>query len=66
MRDIGKLFKDRKFDGVVSVSALQWIKDKQEIQRVAQRNLFYLNKDGPLVVQFYPKSEQELKEIANS
>lgn len=64
MRDVGKLFRGRKFDGVVSVSALQWIKDKQEIERVAQGIYSVLNKDGPLVVQFYPKSEQELKETA--
>jgi cyclopropane fatty-acyl-phospholipid synthase-like methyltransferase len=65
MRDVRKLFEGRKFDGVVSVSALQWIKDKQEIQKVAQGIYSVLNKDGPLVVQFYPKSEQELKETAS-
>ena len=65
MRNVEKLFEGRKFDGVVSVSALQWIKDKQEIQRVAQGIYSILNKDGPLVVQFYPKSEQELKETAS-
>ncbi len=65
MRDIEKLFEGRKFDGVVSVSALQWIKDKQEIQRVARGIYSVLNKDGSLVIQFYPKSEQELKETAS-
>ena len=65
MRDVGKLFEGRKFDGVVSVSALQWIKNKQEIQRVAQGIYSVLNKGGILVIQFYPKSEQELKETAN-
>lgn len=65
MRDIENLFEGRKFEGVVSVSALQWIKDKQELQRVAQGIYSVLNKENPLVVQFYPKSEQELKETAN-
>jgi cyclopropane fatty-acyl-phospholipid synthase-like methyltransferase len=64
MRDVGKLFEGRKFDGVVSVSALQWIKDKQEIQKVARGIYSVLNKESPLVIQFYPKSEQELKETA--
>ncbi len=64
MRDVGKLFEGRKFDGVVSVSALQWIKGKQEIQRIAQGIYSVLNKNGLLVIQFYPKSEQELKETA--
>jgi len=64
MRDVGKLFEGRKFDGVVSVSALQWIKGKQEIQRIAWGIYSVLNKNGLLVIQFYPKSEQELKETA--
>ena len=64
MKDVGKLFEGRKFDGVVSVSALQWIKGKQEIQRIAQGIYSVLNKNGLLVIQFYPKSEQELKETA--
>lgn len=65
MRNMGEIFSGRKFDGVVSVSALQWIKDKQEIQKVAQEVYSVLNKDAPLIIQFYPKSEQELKETAN-
>lgn len=65
MRNVGKLFEGRKFDGVVSVSALQWIKDKQEIQKVAQGVYSVLNKDCPFIVQFYPKSEKELRETAS-
>jgi len=64
MRQVGEIFAGKKFDGVVSVSALQWIKDKQEIQKVAQGIYSLLDKGSPLVVQFYPKSEQELKETA--
>lgn len=64
MKEIGEIFNGRKFDGVVSVSALQWIKNKQEIQKVAQGIYSVLDKNKPLVIQFYPKSEQELKEIA--
>lgn len=64
MIKVGETFNGRKFDGVVSVSALQWIKDKQEIQKIAQGIYSVLDKDKPLVIQFYPKSEQELKETA--
>jgi cyclopropane fatty-acyl-phospholipid synthase-like methyltransferase len=64
MKDVEKLFEGRKFDGVVSVSALQWIKDKQEIQIVAQGIYSVLNKGNPLIIQFYPKSEREAKETA--
>jgi cyclopropane fatty-acyl-phospholipid synthase-like methyltransferase len=64
MRNIGEIFAGRKFDGVVSVSAFQWIKDKQEIQKVVQGIYSVLNKGNQLVIQFYPKSEQELKETA--
>lgn len=65
MRQIGEIFAGRKFDGVVSVSAIQWIKNKQEIQKVAQGIYSVLDKNKPLVIQFYPKSEQELKETAS-
>lgn len=65
MRKIKEIFINRKFDGVTSVSALQWIKDKQELQKVAQGIYSILNRGAPLIIQFYPKSEQELKETAN-
>jgi cyclopropane fatty-acyl-phospholipid synthase-like methyltransferase len=65
MRQVGGIFSGQKFDGVVSVSALQWIKDKREIQKIAQGIYSILNKDGALVIQFYPKSEQELKKTAS-
>lgn len=64
MRQIEDIFNGRKFDGVVSVSALQWIKDKKDIQKVAQGIYSVLDKNKPLVIQFYPKSEQQLKETA--
>ncbi len=65
MRNIEEVFQGRKFNAVVSVSALQWIKDKEEIQKVAKGIYSVLEKDGVLVIQFYPKSEQELKDTAN-
>ena len=65
MRKIKEIFINRKFDGAASVSALQWIKDKQELQKVAQGIYSILNRGAPLIIQFYPKSEQELKETAS-
>lgn len=62
MRNVGEIFLGHKFDGVVSVSALQWIKDKKEIQKTARGIYSILKKDGQLVIQFYPKSEKELAE----
>ena len=64
MRETEEVFKGQKFDGVVSVSALQWVKDKKEIQEVAKGMYSVLNSCGSLVIQFYPKSEQELKVTA--
>jgi cyclopropane fatty-acyl-phospholipid synthase-like methyltransferase len=64
MRNFKKL-KLGKFDAVVSVSALQWIKDLDEIKKVAEGIGSVLNKGGLMIIQFYPKSEEELKEIAH-
>ena len=65
MKEIKKFFPKRKFDGVVSVSALQWIKDKEGIEKVALGIHFVLKKEGVCVIQFYPRSEGELNEVAD-
>lgn len=65
MREVRKAFPKRKFDGGVSVSALQWIKDKGEIEKVAEGIYSVLKKKGKIVIQFYPKSEEELNEVAH-
>lgn len=64
MREVGKIFSGRKFDGVVSASALQWIKDKASLKSVAQGVYGVLKDRAPLVIQLYPRSEQELVETA--
>jgi len=64
MRDIGEILKGKRFDGIVSVSALQWIKEKKDLIKVANGILSLIDKDSPLIIQFYPKSEKELKETA--
>jgi len=64
MKNVGELFNGRKFNGVVSVSALQWIKSKEDLKKLAQGIYSLLEKNSPLIIQFYPKSEQEMKENA--
>lgn len=64
MRDVGEIFKGKKFDAVVSVSALQWIKKKEEIARIAKGVFSLLEKGSPFVVQFYPQTEKEMKEVS--
>jgi len=64
MRNLKKL-KLKKFDAVVSVSALQWIKKPEDIEKVAEGIHFILKEKGNMIIQFYPKSEEELKDIAH-
>jgi ubiquinone/menaquinone biosynthesis C-methylase UbiE len=63
MRNLPKLFPNRKFDGVVSVSAIQWLKDQEDIKDLAKGISHVLKTKSPCIIQFYPKSEQELKNI---
>ncbi len=62
MRNVGDLFMGQRFDGIASVSALQWIKEPSEVRRVAEGAYTLLGPESPLVVQFYPKSESELRQ----
>lgn len=64
MRELKEIFPEKKFDGVVSVSALQWVKNKKEIERIADGISFVLKGDGVAVIQFYPRSEKELNGVA--
>lgn len=64
MRNLQKLFKKESFDAVVSASALQWLKEKEDIEKVAQGINYVLKKDGKVVIQFYPKSEKEMMTVA--
>jgi trans-aconitate methyltransferase len=66
MREIQKIFPNKKFDAVVSASALQWLKSKEDIEQVAKGIHSVLNINSPMIIQFYPKSEQELKQTAKT
>lgn len=65
MRNVGEIFKGKIFDAVVSVSALQWVKKEEDITQIAKGIYSLLKKDSPLVIQFYPKSEMEAKDVFN-
>ncbi len=64
MREIATIFPNKKFDAVVSASALQWLKQEEDIKKVANGIYSVLEKDSPVIIQFYPKNEQELKQTA--
>ncbi|MCD6229887.1 MAG: class I SAM-dependent methyltransferase [Candidatus Diapherotrites archaeon] len=63
MRDVKDFFEKESFDFIVSVSALQWIKDQNEIKKVASGIHSLLKKGGKAGIQFYPRSEQEFDSI---
>ncbi|MEM0475241.1 MAG: class I SAM-dependent methyltransferase [Candidatus Norongarragalinales archaeon] len=53
-------FPSRSFDGVFSVSALQWLKTKEDLAKAAKEFYRVLRKNGSAVVQWFPKSEEEM------
>ena len=56
------IFK-KKFDVVVSASAIQWL-GKDELTKTAREINRVLKDRGILVIQFYPKSELEMLNTA--
>ena len=63
MTNLKQIFPKRKFDAVVSVSAVQWLKTPDEHKSLASGINHVLKKGSPAVIQFYPKSEQEILQI---
>lgn len=63
MRDVKDFFRKESFDFVVSVSALQWITDQNDVKKVATGIRTVLKKGGWVGIQFYPRSEQELDSV---
>ncbi len=57
MRDIP--FEDESFDGILSISALQWI-ERKDLKKVAKEFFRVLKPGGSAVIQFYPKSEKDM------
>ena len=55
-------FNNNEFDGIISISALQWLvadKEDEEIKKVAKETRRVLKDKGKAVFQFYSKSEEE-------
>jgi len=63
MANMIKIFND-EFDAIVSASALQWVKDREDIKDIAKESYSLLKNKGQLVIQFYPKSQKETEKIA--
>lgn len=59
-RELEKHFKEKTFDYVVSISALQWVKKWNDMKRVAEGVYYVLKDNGKVGIQFYPFSEVEL------
>ncbi|MHA1791655.1 MAG: class I SAM-dependent methyltransferase [Promethearchaeota archaeon] len=53
-------FRKESFRLTISISALQWIKSRDEIQSLASQLHHAIKTSGGLVFQFYPRSKQEL------
>ncbi len=68
MREIP--FPASSFDGIVSISALQWVSSradfaaKTELRKTAFEFYRVLRKNGRVLIQFYPKSEEEMNAVA--
>jgi 18S rRNA (guanine1575-N7)-methyltransferase len=63
-------FKDRTFDGLISISALQWVYGKSyadvvgKYLKIAEEFYRVLKDKSRAVVQFYPKTDKELELVA--
>jgi ubiquinone/menaquinone biosynthesis C-methylase UbiE len=59
-RELEKHFNEKTFDYVVSISALQWVKNWNDMKRVTEGVYYVLKDNGKVGIQFYPFSELEL------
>lgn len=64
IRDLPKVFSQNCFDGVVSASAFQWLKEGSDIAKSASGIKYVLKSKGKVVMQFYPKSMENLLKTA--
>lgn len=59
-KNIKHYFKKDVFDAIISVSALQWIKESRDMKKISE-GMYYVLKDKRMVgIQFYPASSEEL------
>ena len=67
--DLRKIPFKEKFNVIISISALQWITAsnlEENIEKTAKEFKRLLNPKGYVLVQFYPKTEQELMQTAKT
>ncbi len=58
-------FEKNSFDVIISISALQWISgDLKKLKNASREFYRVLDKRGIAAIQFYPKSSDELKVVA--
>jgi len=63
MRDFSGKLKGKRFDAVISASALQWIKNSQDISEVAGEIYAVLKNNSKCIIQFYPQSSAEMEQV---
>ena len=63
MRNLKKVIKKESYDILISISALQWVKKEEELEEVAESFFYVLKKNGKAIIQFYPKSKNELMKV---
>jgi 18S rRNA (guanine1575-N7)-methyltransferase len=64
MKELYNEFNEKTFDIVISISAIQWIKREEDMRKVANSIFYVLKEYGIAGIQFYPKSEDEMKRVA--
>lgn len=64
MKNLNNVIKKESYDIIISISALQWIKNKEDLFNVAKSFFYILKKQGKAIIQFYPKSKKEFLQVA--
>ncbi|MFH0986906.1 MAG: class I SAM-dependent methyltransferase [Candidatus Micrarchaeota archaeon] len=64
--DIKKMPGKGEFDGIISISVIQWLKNKDEMKAAAKECLRILSEGGKAVFQFYPASEEHMVQAAKA
>lgn len=63
--ELTKKFKKESFDYIFSISMFQWL-SKEEFKKAAEQISYVLKRNGWVGIQFYPKTETELGDLARA
>ncbi len=58
-------FVDETFDGILSISTLQWL-DEKDMGKVAKEMFRVLKPGGIAVVQFYPRNQRHILSVGKA